>query len=914
MYNFSMQFDRPWLLLLLIPAFGLMLFHYFRVDKKYRRVRNRVVSMVLHSLIIVLSVGLASGLRFTYDQYNSDNEIILVMDASYSTASEQQAKDDYLRDVIAMGNAKVYKIGVVTFGFDQVYAVPLTSDLDSVWDKYKSAEAPNTAATDIAAALMFAKEQFTHPESGKIVLISDGAETDERAATVIRAISAEGIAVDVVECDPVGAQNEMQLVSAVLPEGSIAVGETFDIRLNVYNKMREATNVTVTAYDNGKACGTATAELSPGMQTLTLSHAFAEGDLHTLKFELQCDTDEIAENNVLYAYKYLDVFDDVLILEYYDNDSQALASLLSDTYNVTIMNVQSEGVMPRTIEELRKYDEVIVNNVADEEFPDGFIDLLHTYVYEVGGGLFTVGGGTPGDPETAHSYSHETYVGKYRQMLPVQAIDYTPPLGLMVIIDVSGSMGDKLKAAKDTARSLLYDDSCLTERDYCGLVALGDSYLQLTDGLRPMTAQYELEAALNSIEEIDDSSLSGGTQFYPAINYANGVLTAANRSALVEKMHVIVITDGAAFDPERYVDEVKNGYEKGVTYTFIAVEASGDDYDTMVDAVKGENGGEAYGKVYNVKQSELTQKVKDDVRVKEIKDVVYGPFTPKIDSSSYFAKVAADGEVPELNGFYGSKPRASKDVETSITGEYGVPVYAQWQYGAGRVGSFMCDLNRVWSNAFFDSETGRKLIFAMVDRLFPASSIKAHDLRVSTKEENFITQLSVYTAEELKEGESVRVSAVCVGDPQAEVAVTSPSAADGFSRASFVAKNAGVYRITVARINADGTTVDDEITLYKTLSYSAEYDVLSAGGDGLMRTLAELCEGNYASLYAADAYKVYEGFETGFARSYDPRTLFMILVIVLLLADIAVRKFKFKWIHELVRDRKLKKAMQKERS
>ena len=497
-------------------------------------------------------------------------------------------------------------------------------------------------------------------------------------------------------------------------------------------------------------------------------------------------------------------------------------------------------------------------------------------------------------------------------MLPVQAIDYTPPLGLMMIIDVSGSMGDKLKAAKDTARSLLYDDSCLTERDYCGLVALGESYLQLTDGLQPMTQQYELETALNSIENIDDGGLRGGTQFYPAINYANGVLTAANRSGLVEKMHIIVITDGAAFDPERYVDEVKNGYEKGVTYTFIAVEASGQDYDTMVDAVKGENGGESYGKVYNVKQTELTQKVKDDVRVKEIKDVVYGPFTPKVNPTSYFSKVVAGGEVPTLNGFYGSRARASKDVETSITGEYGVPVYAQWRYGAGQVGSFMCDLNRVWSNDFFENETGRKLITAIVDKLFPASSIRAHDLRVSAKEENFITQLSVYTAKELGEGESVRVSVVSESDPAAVVNVTSPSAADGFSRASFVATESGVYRITVSRINAD-QSVADEITLYKTLSYSSEYDVLTEQDDHLMQTLGEASGGNYASLYAADPYKVFEGFEVGFSYSYDPRFVFMILAIVLLLADVAVRKFKFKWLHELIRERRAKKASQKER-
>ena len=36
------------------------------------------------------------------------------------------------------------------------------------------------------------------------------------------------------------------------------------------------------------------------------------------------------------------------------------------------------------------------------------------------------------------------------------------------------------------------------------------------------------------------------------------------------------------------------------------------------------------------------------------------------------------------------------------------------------------------------------------------------------------------------------------------------------------------------------------------------------------------------------------------------------MAIVLFLLDVAVRKFKFKWIHEIVRDRKAKKALMNE--
>ena len=43
--------------------------------------------------------------------------------------------------------------------------------------------------------------------------------------------------------------------------------------------------------------------------------------------------------------------------------------------------------------------------------------------------------------------------------------------------------------------------------------------------------------------------------------------------------------------------------------------------------------------------------------------------------------------------------------------------------------------------------------------------------------------------------------------------------------------------------------------------------------------------------------------------SLDPRILFSIIIIVLFLLDIAVRKFKWKWLHEIIRDKRAERAM-----
>ena len=64
MKNFTIYFSNPWLLLLLVPAVALTLIPYFRRPKRYRRTRNRIVSMTLHLIAMLLTVSLLAGLEF----------------------------------------------------------------------------------------------------------------------------------------------------------------------------------------------------------------------------------------------------------------------------------------------------------------------------------------------------------------------------------------------------------------------------------------------------------------------------------------------------------------------------------------------------------------------------------------------------------------------------------------------------------------------------------------------------------------------------------------------------------------------------------------------------------------------------------------------------------------------------------
>ena len=50
--------------------------------------------------------------------------------------------------------------------------------------------------------------------------------------------------------------------------------------------------------------------------------------------------------------------------------------------------------------------------------------------------------------------------------------------------------------------------------------------------------------------------------------------------------------------------------------------------------------------------------------------------------------------------------------------------------------------------------------------------------------------------------------------------------------------------------------------------------------------------------------EVFDNVIKSLHRVIDPRIVFIVIALVAFILDVAVRKFKFKWIHEIIRERK----------
>lgn len=905
MKNFKIDFTNPWLLLLLIPAAFFTFLPYFRLAKKYRRTRNRVISVTLHAIIMVLSVCLLAGIGLSYDLPNANNELLLVVDVSYSGEKSQDVRDEFVRSVINEAGSGV-KVGVVTFGYDQVYAVPLTTNTDKAYNAYLDAEKPDTSASDIASALKYAQGLFNYPETAKIVLVSDGEETDNKAMSEIRAIAAAGIKVDTYCTNAEQADREAQITSVEYPEEAVTTNEPITIQVSLTSSF--AGDATLKWYDNGESSDEMQQSVTvyEGSQKVEVPYTFLENGLHSMRFELSAQGDTSSLNNSLTSYKYIEVFEDVLVIEKYAHESDQLVEKLGASYKFKVVQTDDEDNMPKTAEQLAAYDQVILANVANADLPEGFAAELNKYVEELGGGLFTFGGNKQGTDE-ANAYNHDDLkidpVTKktplLQEMLPVQAVKYSPPAGIVFVVDISGSMSaTKLEAAKKGVLACVDELKGNPQGNYVGIFTLESTYGQVLK-LTPVIQINDIEEAV--------MNLGGGssTNYSGAIQRAGIALSSLN----VQVKRVIVVSDGqpgdslwtdAAAETGGYGEAIRTNKNNGITCSIVNIGESGvpEQNADLVKAAEEIGGGHYYGVAAN-NSEQLTSLMASDLKTEEITQYKAEEFTPKIATSTSVTNGISQSDMPTLGGYYGT--RLKTKATAVLTDQYNVPVYAQWKYGKGKVGSFMCDLNGTWSAKFLDSETGVKILGNIVSSLFPSESIKPQEISVKMEEDNYSTNLSIFT--KIEEGDKVRVTVTRVGDDAANAQVIEPAAAEGFSRAKFVTREAGVYEVLVDKIKADGSTVSYKT--YRAFSYSKEFDEF-ADEDAAKLLMKNLASGGNGE-EVTEAWRVYETFVRSIHKEYDPRIPMAIVAIVLFLLDVAVRKFKFKWIHEIIADKKEKR-------
>jgi hypothetical protein len=146
------------------------------------------------------------------------------------------------------------------------------------------------------------------------------------------------------------------------------------------------------------------------------------------------------------------------------------------------------------------------------------------------------------------------------------------------------------------------------------------------------------------------------------------------------------------------------------------------------------------------------------------------------------------------------------------------------------------------------------------------------------------TEITVTTADRISA--TLTLSTELAGNTASYVLT---STEPGIYTASINTEKAGVYELLITQTDENNALVD-YLSTALAVSYPKEYDAFAQGGQALLKTLCSYSDGQ---LYTDMQTLV--NLPVGAVRSYfNPLTLMAVLATIVLLADISIRKLRWK--------------------
>ncbi len=850
MSSFRIYLVHPWLLLLVIPLTALTLWPVMKLPKVRRFTLNRKISLTLHSIIMVLLVALLADMT-VYRNRDEINTIVLA-DFSASTVDSQAAMAAYIEEFAATAGEK-NRIGVVTYGADSLYVAELSEQMEEVTAAFLESEAaPEESATNLEEALYYAESLLDDKENQRIIILSDGLETDGDAMAAAKVLAERGVQVDAV-CLPTRAVGYEMQVNSLTHAEKLNVGETTEVHAVVQSNYEGSAELRF--LDNGTVFSKRIVTIKEGLTELSAEYTPDSLGVHELSARIVAVQDEIKENSVAYSWLEVGGKGNLLLVDGTGREARYLEDLLSREYSVTeIEPEEASGYM----NQLAAYQGVILMNVSNADLPEGFDEALETYVKKYGGGLLTSGGGN------TYAYGSMTDTA-FEKLLPLtleKGEEQTT--AMMLVVDTSSSMRglNHEMAIQGTMQCI----ETLAETDYVGVL----TFDRTVNVIYELASMEQRDDILMAVEQIE---LGRGTYMTDATREAFNQL----KEFEADNKHVIILSDGEPQD-SGYIRIVRQMAANGITVSAIAV---GQGADRRIMQVIAETGG---GNYYNA----ATVKDLPEIMVEETVAAIdtyrqTGTFPISVASYSTLLNGVESENLPAMSGY--TTTFLKKDAEQFLTVNGGEPLYVQWDYGTGRVGSFTADLRGSDSGELFQSEDGQQLIYNMVAGVL-RSDTNVTALAVEAMADNQTAKVDISAPLESREALKVTVLSPEGEEQTVETRLTIEDTYEG----SFDISTPGAYTITVTHLDASGSMLDFTQE-HLAASYSEEYNAFcTADGEEL---LAEVCEmtGGKMSYTASDVLD-FEG--KLIEQAIDPTVPMLILILVLFLADIAVRKFRLK--------------------
>lgn len=658
----GISFSHP-LVLLLLPVIIYPVYLWYRDSSYLPRARRNLITALRVMLSLSLLLALA-GLEIRFPLKNQT--VVFVVDLSASSEKGREMAEDFIREALKHKNPDD-KAGIVVFGREArldrpALVVPEFGRIESLVDRNYS---------DIAGGLGLADAIMPQDSLKRVVLMSDGRQNSGDGIQEASRMADRGIRVDVLPLRLAGGP-EVRIENLGVPQKLLAK-ERFQIKVEVHSNV--STSMLLRVYQDRALLAEERARITPGDNLFVYSAAIAEGGFHTFRAVAEVGQDTVPENNEAHAFTYVQGSPGVLLVEGRPGEGAAIRAAL-DSLGVKT-EVVSPDQVPVTLTGLNRFGAVIVCNVPAEQLKRQSMEAIHAAVRDLGIGLIMVGG----DQSFGPGGYFKTPVEKALPVhMDLRGKEETPSLGLVLVIDKSGSMSEgaggypKVDLAKEAA---IQATQVLGPLDRIGVVAFDD------------TAQWVVKMRrVGNLEAIQDAigtiRADGGTNIFPALTLAYDAL----KEIKTKYKHIILLTDGQSATTGDYYFLARRMEKAGITMSTVAV---GNGADTALLQMLAEWG---RGRYYFTNDSASIPRIFTKETMMALRSyLVEEPFIPRVAARTPLLEGIRG--LPGLGGYVATSPKGA--AQLVLTSHRGDPVLAQWQYGLGRSVAFTSDVKGRWA-------------------------------------------------------------------------------------------------------------------------------------------------------------------------------------------------------------------------
>ncbi len=869
----NISFDNPYLLLVLIPLLAGILVPICIAIRKENRSKSVIVSLAIH-LVLVMCITLALG-GMVYTAVMTETQVYVLADVSYSADRNLDQVDQYIKE-LEKNLPRNSKMSVIAFARNHTVITEMGEEFTTVQNHgFK----PNdVAATDITTVLNHVVTLFDEDVVKRIVLVTDGKETRSNAGgELVAAVEnayANNIYIDAIYVNN-NLTDDVQEIQISDVEYAPSTYKNFQTYASILiQSTYDTDNAIIDFYVDSVKGEPMSVSLTKGYNVVRFPLPTGSAGRFDYRFTIRAEADTATANNVYDFTQNVTNNMNVLLVTWDEAD----VDLLKQAYDeeTVIDSFVGESHVPCTVEELCKYDEIVLSNfdVRNIHNYTAFIDAIDKVVARFGKSLVTMG-------DLRIQNKDQAIFKQFEDMLPVKFgnSDQDPKL-YAIVLDTSRSMQNfsRLRIAKQAAIHLL---NTLGDNDYVMVVNFwGD-----VNVLQSPTKAINREDVAELIRNIDPLQ---GTGIGIALETAGDLMIDMD---FADKQ-IMLISDGMTWslESDTPADIAQKLHDNNITTSVI--HPAGDPNDQsevpngrpdVLQAIAKAGGGEYFA---IRREEDLLEIMYQDILDELTESVVEGQVSVDIAPTQRKDGVLEGIDaLPDIYGYTYAKAKAS--ASTVLTVDYvkksgnvvQVPLFAYWSYGNGRVSTFTSTLSGNWTRDW-TGESSRRFF--------------SNVMREGIPEERVDTPYSVKVSFDGAYSEVEIVPVTLSSHATAQVTVTSP---DGTSVTedlvfdstryfySFETPRIGRYLVKIL-YTTNEKVFESETVL--SISYSPEYNMFQVFDPSdlhaAIRNRGTVCEGTIPSLEIDD-----KEVATYTVRFVAP---LMILAAVLYVIDIIIRKLK----------------------